>query len=270
MAAHATESLEVAADICDGEGRFQLIQLAPLDVRLRFSCNGLSRWHGGVSFGTAEQFALQAGDRITGVDVVESGIEIRLDGPGDLEQREVRIRICDETGSVLASTESTHNPILIGNLLPGRILLQLDGVCNEQTWAGQWFDGAVSPAGATPIDLVAGERRRIDVVLAPGGLIAGVVLQAGGSAPASVHVAVCSDSGAPLCSWPSYSYDGEFLFNGLADGDYLLKVDLGGGGAWWYPGTYEIDHAAAIGIVDHGAVTGLSWTLPASTAGARR
>ncbi len=269
VTAYVSESRAVSSVFCSADGRFVLVLPFPLDVRLRFDCESTSRWHGGDSFETAAAFALQAGDRLTGVEAVEGGLEIWLEGPGDLVVRSTRIRIRDEAGNILTSEETWQNPIRIGNLEPGRVLLQLDGICDDQAWAGQWYDGAASSADATPIDVAAGERRRLDVSLAPGGRIVGTVLEAGGAEPGSVQVALCDELGEPWCTWPSYAGDGAFDFSGLADGDYYLHAELGGGAVWWYPGSYDFGGAAAVAIVDHGAVMGLSWTLPAPAGGSR-
>ncbi len=267
VAAFSSAAREVADADCDAEGRYVIVQLFPLDVRLRFSCNGTNRWYGGDSFETAAPFALQAGDRLTGVDAVEGGLEIWLDGPGDLAQRQVTVSLADSAGNLLMSTITWRNPVRIGNLEPGRYLLRLDGVCNRQSWAGQWFDGAASPADATPVDVVAGERRRLDVALAPGGSISGMAQGAGGADPGSLWVALCDDRGVPWCQSRSYADDGAFAFAGLADGDYYLNLELDGGVLWWYPGSYDFGGAVALGIVDHSAVTGLTWTLPAPAGG---
>ena len=269
VTAFSSASREVADATCDDDGRFVIVLPFPLDVRLRFSCYGTSRWCGGDSFETADVFALQAGDRLTGVDAVEGGLEIWLDGPGDLVQRTVRFRIYDETGNLLTSNVAGQNPFRIGNLEPGRVLLQLDGVCNGQTWAGQWYEGAASSADATLIDVEAGVRRRLDVILAPGGRISGALLAADGGDPGSVQVALCDERGEPWCSWPSNTHDGAFAFSGLADGDYYLRAELGDGVLWWYPGSFGFGGAASVAIADHGVVTGLSWTLPVPAGGSR-
>jgi len=267
--AFAADSQPVSRDYCDLDGSFEVVLLVPREVRLMFLCAGADRWHGGATFAAATPFALQAGDRVTGIDVVEGGLEIWLDGPGDLVQRQADIEVCDEAGNVLSTSWSSGNPILIGNLLPGRVLLRLNGVCDRQTWAGQWFDGAATPAAATPIEVAAGERRRLDVVLTPGGGIAGVLREADGAIPGSLSMMICDDRGEPLCEEWSYFYDGAFSFSGLADGAYYLKALLIGGAPWWYPGTEDLGSATPIHIVDHGAVTGLSWLLPPDKGGCR-
>lgn len=269
VAAYTTESRQVSFDDCGPDGSFEIVLAIPQDVRLLFYCGGASRWHGGLTFATATNFALQAGDRITGIDVVEGGLEIWLDGPGVMTHHDVDLEVCDEAGNVLMSQSAWHNPIRIGNLLPGRVLLRLDGICERQTWAGQWFDGAASPADATPIEVVAGERRRLDVSLTPGGSIAGAVREADGASPGPVQVTVCDDRGEPLCEQWSYFSGGIFSFVGLADGDYFLKALTDEGSPWWYPGANAFEGAVAVGIVGHAAVTGLSWTLPPDAGGGR-
>ena len=267
--AFAGGAQEVAADYCDDAGNYQLILPVPLEVRLKFSCGSSEQWLGGDTYETATRFALQAGDRVTGIDLVESGIEIWLAGPGMVVNRTVQVWICDEAGNVLASQLTSSNPVLIGMLRPGRVLVQVDGVCNHQTWASQWFDGAASLSGATPIDLAAGERRRLDVMLADGGRITGRVLEADGLDHGSYFVDLCGDRGDPWCSSSQYSGDGSFVYTGLADGEYYMRAKLNGGDLWWYPGTYEFATAVAIGIIDHDDVTGVTWTLPARAGGGR-
>lgn len=269
VTAHASETRTVSEATCDGDGCFVIVLPFPLDVRLRFECNETDRWCGGDSFDAATLFALHAGDRLTGVDEVEGGLEIWLEGPGDLVQRNVRFRIYDETGNLLTSNVAGQNPFRIGNLEPGRVLLQLDGVCDNQAWAAQWYDGAASSADATLIDVEAGVRRRLDVSLAPGGRISGTLLAADGGDPGSFQVELCDERGEPWCSWSPYTVDDAFAFDGLADGDYYLRIELNGDDVWWYPGSYGFGGAAAVTIADHGVVTGLSWMLPAPAGGSR-
>jgi hypothetical protein len=95
------------------------------------------------------------------------------------------------------------------------------------------------------------------------------MLAADGGDPGSVQVVLCDERGEPWCSWASYTVDDAFAFDGLADGDYNLRIELSGDDLWWYPGSYGFDGAAAVTIVDHGAVTGLTWTLPAPAKGGR-
>jgi len=251
---------------CQADGSFTCDIFVPQPVRLQVRSTGGSQWIGGDSFETAQLFDLQPGDRICGVELVESGLGIWLDGPGDLTAHEATASLFDEDGSECWTGNIYNNPAHLCNLRPGRYFLQLDGNCYEQIWVQQWFDGVDSLADATPIELGEGELRRLTMSLVEGGRIEGRVTTAGGPLPWSLDCGLFTDGGEPVCGdwrqWRSCP-DGIFVFAGLSDGEYYLAAEKSSSAPWWYPGTYDFEEACAITIADHG----ISWDVPSNWQG---
>lgn len=255
---------------CDAEGAFTLTLLDPRDVRLRVSIGSVRQWLGGADFATARTFAPAPGAALTGADLVESGLDLHLDGPGDLIVARAALLIRDEAGSDLVLDPVYGARHVVCNLAPGRYYVRVDGLCDGQPWARQWYDGAETAAAATPVDLATGELRRLDFALVTGGRIAGQVLTAAGADPGPLNGQLRDDDGLPLCSFgSSYLANGRFDYRGLPDGDYRLVVAAPGGGPWWYPGTTDFAASTAITIAGHAEVTGLTWRLPGEPGEAR-
>ncbi len=254
---------------CAQDGTFVLGLFTPQDVRLRFVSSGVEQWCGGDSFETASVFPLRPGDHITGVTYVESGIEVRLEGPGHQFEYRAEVFVRDETGREFQRDTVYGNPFVICNLRPGRHYLRLEGLCDDQIWASQWYDGAPGPADAVPIDLQPGELRQVVINLVEGGRISGDLLTHDGDRPEYARIGIHDGAGDPLCGYPSYVEEGVYSFRGLADGDYYLAADLLGDDVWWYPGTTVFAEASAIVISGFGTVSDLDWSLPASTGKAR-
>ncbi len=254
---------------CDGDGAFTLTLLEPRTVRLEVTIDGREQWLGGDTFESARVFAPAAGERLDGADLVESGLDIRLQGPGDWLVQEAEIVVHDDVGAYLGTVPAYGGRRLLSNLSPGRYYVQVDGACPDEVWSPQWFDGAASEATATPIDLSTGELRRLDIALAAGGRIAGDLRTAAGGIPGPVECLLRDVGGTTACLGAMPLAGTRFEFGGLADGDYLLAAMATPGAAWWYPGTSDIAQATTITVTDHAAVTGLSWRLPEEPGKAR-
>jgi hypothetical protein len=259
--AYVDESQMAAVTYCQADGSYSLRFLFPVDVRLEFAHDQITQWYEGDSYANARVFALQPGDHVSGIDVVESGMEVRLEGPGDLAERNVDVLIRDESGREFTPGHMEDNPFAICNLRPGRYYLYVGGACTRQVWAGQWYGGSETPESAAPIDLGVGELRRLEFALTTGGRLAGVFEGAEDEFD-WVDFRLCDALGEPLCADWFYAYGGTFEVSGLADGAYLLATRNYGSAYWWYPGTFDLSQAAAVEIVDHGTVAGLVWTMP--------
>ena len=225
----------------------------------------MDQWVGGESFETAQVFDLQPGDRITDVAVVESGIKVFLNGPGDLVYYRPTFTIRSESGDEFHQDFNWGNPVTINNLKSGRYYLFLEGYCENQRWAHQWYGGTESIEGAVAIDLAEGELRQITMTLIEGGRIEGNLFRASGTRPRKVNYGLFDPAGEPVCSenrqWWLFDH-GVFKFQGLADGEYFLGVRIGGEVIWWYPGTREFTEASPLVIENHATLTEINWTLP--------
>ena len=223
------------------------------------------QWVGGETFETARVFDLRAGDRITGVTVVESGIKVTLDGPGDLAFHWPEITIRAASGEEIYPDLNWENPFTISNLRQGRYYLFLEGYCENAVWAPQWYGGTESFDGAITIDLAEGALNQITMELVQGGRIDGNLLRADGTRPRNIQYGLFDPAGDPICSrynqWRVFD-EGIFRFQGLANGDYYLGVLIGVDEIWWYPGTLEFAAATPLTIENHADLTDMNWLLP--------
>jgi hypothetical protein len=192
-----------------------------------------------------------------------------LNGPGDLIVRQADLIVRDQDGRDITTWTSNGNRRFFGNLRPGRYYVLVDGRCRNQLWAPQWFGGTEDAAMATPIDLVAGELRRIEMALVTGGRIAGELLTAAGERPDRTYCRLSDADGVPLCAANLTLTDGFFDYTGLPDGVYHLAVPQSGGVMWWYPGTTDFAQATGLTISGHAVVTDLTWRLPGADREAR-
>jgi len=255
----------ISDDLCGQDGSFRLVFLIPQRVRLgleRSSWEQTYNWFGGASFETATVFDLQPGDRLRDVTLSISSLRVLLDGPGNRIEHRGELAVRDETGSTV-ELDLTSNPILIWNLRAGRYWIEaVCGCSSGQNWVPQWYEGADDLESATPVDLAEGELREITFHLTEGGgRISGTVLAPDGTPAEGVYCYLVEADGYSCSPHPLSS---PFEFKHLLDGEYLLAAvthpdsdDL-----WWYPGTSNRSNAVRISILEHGTVSGLTWSLP--------
>jgi hypothetical protein len=218
---------------------------------------------GGADQAAARVFDIRPGDRLTGVDLVGSGIALRLSGPGEFSDHDPAYILRTEDG-VQIDFPSSYGGKALCNLAPGRYYLGADGTCANQPWAPMWFGGSEDFAGATPIDLATGELRAITLDLVTGGRIEGRLQDAAGANLTSAWYRLCDLDGNPLCRSISSSLNGRLVLPGLADGSYLV-FGLGDGVAGsFYPGVQDPAAATPIVIADHGLATDIIWRAPAA------
>lgn len=244
---------------CDVNGFYRLDLLLPEPVRLRSSCGALIRWFGGDTVGDATLHDLQPGDDLTAVNQSAGVLRVRFDGPGDLVENEALAFMREEDGTETVLDLSPQNPLVVGNLRPGRIQLFVAGGCAGQPWQPQWYDGAQGVEDATFLDIVDGQVTDVAMTLTAGGTISGTLSYTGD--PWSMSIALRGVDGGRICPTTVRPRNGKFELPGLPDGDYRLALYLGSS-PWWYPGTWSLNEAALLSIVDGGTVSGLVWPLP--------
>lgn len=261
----ASDSNRAGGTNCSSDGTFELVTPVEGEVRFRSECGGVEQWFGGDSFETAQVFDLVAGDRIAGLSLVESGISLQFDGPGDQVNHVADVSILDESGTEYFSRFYWRSPIVINNLKPGLNYIYVSGHCSAESWAPQWYQGAEGLEGATPIDLAEGEMRSVIMELEAGAGIEGAILKPDGTQPNRAYVAVFDLEGRPLCFawdlWGSFD-DGLYYLRGLADGSYYLAtlyLDV----PLWYPGTWDLSEAVPLTIENATSLTGINIQRPA-------
>jgi hypothetical protein len=259
-------------------------------VKLVVRQHGVAYWVGGPSFAAATTFALEPGQSITGVEIVQSGLRIDVDGPSPYLAG-AAFELYDATGRELVTTAvvriGQEGQIGIANLWPGRYLLRvrhehgfIDGFASSSedrpSWRPQWFDRATDVAGAQWLEIgQAGQVVPIRLTLERGGVISGSVeLPFDGDRSYGYVYATAADNFSTLDRAFAWSSQGNptFAVTGLADGDYKLGVcptelvgDEGGpppDATVWYPGTMDWAAAGTFTIVDGGTLADVVLRLP--------
>ena len=191
---------------------------------------------------------------------VESGLKVRLEGPGATLEHSGDISVRDEEGTLYNTNFSRDSVVFLSNLRPGRYYLFIDGICHDQVWAPRWFGGGASFASAAPIDLVPGEMLTVTLDLEEGGRLDGGVLAPPGLDDVVQGYQLFDSAGEKICysrSWPG----GGMHYSGLPDGAYLMAAVIGYSGPWYYPGTWDEDLARPVVILDNSQAT-IEWNLP--------
>lgn len=275
MTAYSADSVSVGEVYCDLGGTYKLITLNPQPVRLASKYSGdVSWWIGGDSYAEATVFDLAPMDEVTGVDIEVAGFQLVLEGPGNFISHELYVLLLDEAGRTVTESQYYGNPVSICSLRPGRYFLKVDGYCQQQTWAPQWYSGATMQGDAVPIVLEAGEFRQLEMQLVTAGRISGEMRAADGSLAPIDNLGLFDAEGDDLCNdYRNFRdfQDGRFTFGGLADGPYFmgLKQWSNGYSVWWYPGTWEFSEATPLVIEGGAEVSGLTWPMPPTEGGIR-
>lgn len=243
------------------DGTFLVHVLVARSVRLRVDFFGVPQWVGGDTFDAATVFALQPGQHVEGVSVVESGIQCELTYSGGEPVTGAGLIVRDESGRTLAVNPSSRNPVFIPNLRPGRYFVYTYGSCqfDGQTWATQWYEDAESYETATPIDLPPGQLVPISISLVEGASIEGTLVKPDGQ-PTGGPIWVTGPEGIQLCGRYTYQ-DGAFALHGFGNGDYYIATRFLDE-TWWYPGTLRFELAEPIKIRDRASVRGVELRLP--------
>lgn len=246
---------------CEDDGTFRLDLITPEPLRLRAGVESIEQWFGGDSFENATVFDLQPGLHLDGINLTGGGLRVSFDGPGDLVRNEASVLVVEENGAEHLINNSSANPLVIENLRPGRVRLQVLGGCVRQRWQMQWYGGGASADEATWLDIVTGQLLDVSLTLATGGAITGTLVSTNNRDLYGMAVALHDLDGHRLCPNTLTMRDGQLDLPGIGDGDYLLGLYLSST-PWWYPGTWARSEAVPVSIVDGGTVSGLVWPLP--------
>jgi hypothetical protein len=270
------DSMRVASVGADSSGAFEFMLFASGGVRLLTRIGQFSTWLGGETFGAAAEFELVAGQEISGLTVLDSGIWGRIVEPGGQNPGTVAVVfLTDEYGDPLGKPERSADgifrfpnlPLGIYHLYVGQsIVFRPDhpwpGTVRA-IWFPQWYDRANSFSMATPLELRSeGEGFHLVVPLEEGGRILGSVADAFGAPVGGAYLRCTRDTTSDnLFSHLTTRGDGSFTIAALPDGRYKVGAFGYYGQTTWYPGTADWDSAGAITIEDHQEVTDLEIVL---------
>jgi hypothetical protein len=147
------DSSNVQATFTDelGAWRVQLHRAGPVKVLVRQS-GDFDQWIGGSSFASATVYDLQPGQSVSGVDLVQSGLQIEVDT--NLGGYSMQLDFTDaNTGRSLYSTNVYSDyDVGLANLRPGSYRLHAQPGYTG-TWQPQWYDRVQSPEAATPVTI---------------------------------------------------------------------------------------------------------------------
>jgi 5-hydroxyisourate hydrolase-like protein (transthyretin family) len=106
----------------------------------------------------------------------------------------------------------------------GEYLLQFNSY--EGGYLQQWYDGSTTQKDAKPV-VISKEHgtKKLDVVLARGGSISGVVKNPGGIGVAGVRVYAVESATGEKSQWAISSETGFYIINGLASGKFRVTAD---------------------------------------------
>jgi hypothetical protein len=236
-------------------------------IRLRVYVRGASRWIGGDSFESADEFVIGSGVTVNVDPHIVGGIFCRLVGDEDWKPYSARVVVYEtDLSEGHSSPVRDDGTIPYLNDPPGTYLLGVEPI-ESSPWRPQWYDRSNTVEGATPVVLTSQEElMEIDFILELGGKIRGRVLDIDG-APApqvDLHVSVRN---TPWYFWEitKTGWDGTFLIEGLPDGDIAIAAQNPGSSyssqRTWYPGVRDSDSAQVITIEDASEVDGIEWQL---------
>ena len=262
----------VAAD-----GRFDAKTFFPGPVKLLVRQYGIDQWIGGRTFEDASVFQLEAGRTISGIELVQSGMQVEI---GGLYPRvgAAWFRLYDAT-TLAPAAASLAQPwynltVALPNLRPGTYRMYIEPHSfGSQWWAPQWFDRANNSASGATITIGReGEVVPISVVLEKGGTIAGAVHEAEGVTGDYSLYLTRADDPAPSSRTYAWSLNLGFRFEGLPDGDWKVGAsrlspsnpysDTPPAETVWFPGTTDWQAAGIIPIRNFGDVTSIDIVMP--------
>jgi hypothetical protein len=266
--------------ILGDEGTFGTDLHLPGPVKVRITHHGVEKWVGGDNFTEATEHQIEAGQTVSGVDLVRGGISMEVVSEEFPSMGDADVRLYDPADMSLVSVAEYINHFSnshygIGNLDPGTYLLYLKARSyrpGSVHWRPQWYDRAAEAGLATPVTIsAAGDVVDIEVNLEKGGSLTGGYNEDLEDENWRRVVAFRVDDSADSYSdffFPEH--DGVFKIYGLPDGDFKLgefstDVDWEVGGpipveARWYGGsTWE--EATVITIEDAADLTGFVWEI---------
>jgi len=259
------------------DGSFAIDVYLPGSVKVEVTQWGISQWVGGPDFDEATVYDLQAGQTITGVDLIQSGIHFFIE-PYEENPGSAEIKLYDPvsleplSGSSSLSIASRH--VAIPNLWPGEFLILVTPtpwMMGNAKWRPQWFDReSVANQARTITITTAGEVVGLDLILETGGVISGMVENEDGSMPFYQIVITPADEFSPWARRQILGLTGEYSMVGLPDGDFKVGIlppfyhegDIPDTGVTWYPGTSDWETAGVVEIRDASVVTGVDFFIP--------
>ncbi|WP_353712913.1 carboxypeptidase regulatory-like domain-containing protein [Arthrobacter sp. K5] len=252
------------------EGVYSASGLAAGSYKLWFSDytnTSVPQWYGGNDQGSATALTVEAGQQLTGIDVVlakGASISGRITAPVGVDIKAVSVYAHGAGGyggSRWASVGEDGSYKFTG-LAAGSYKIQF--IANSSGALEQWYGGAVSSDTATAVVLTAEEDRTgINAVLVKGASISGKVTAPAGVDLASVSISVHKAAQHSYSGYGQISPDGNYAVRGLPAGTYKLEFNTYNSGAakQWYSGAATFETATPVSVDSGQDLTGIDDTL---------
>lgn len=257
-----------ATTLTDANGQYRLAGLEPGDYRVRFKPLGdlAGQW-----FDSADEkvnatvLNLAVGQSRSGVDATlrkARTIGGTVTDPDGNPVADVRVEVLTR-GSLQTRdvTRTDAQGAFVTHDLPvGSYVVYLRPT-SPTTLASQWYDKSQTSAGATPVDIVAGQSTTITAELEPGAQISGQVTGPGGQPLAGIFVSA-GRNGEDYRSAHT-GPDGRYNITGLTAGDYQVEF-LAEGQDYlgeWYDNQESAETANKVTLTPGEQVTGIDAEL---------
>lgn len=260
----------------DRDGRFDLRQSIPGPVKVLVEHDGIVQWVGGRSFSEAQTFELAPSGTVSGVQVVQSALQIEIQ-TGDVGG--ANLRLYDASTLSLAfewlRAYTGASTLTMPNLLPGHYLMHIEPrFSGSASWIPQWYDRASTAAAATPIGIDhPGQIVPVSIALELGATVTGTVYDSADPMDTYFIYITRADDPARWGDTVVWSSRPSYRFNGVPDGAWKI-------GAWrrvsgsnvpdeppadtvWFPSTIGWNAATPITVVDHADVADVDIVIPA-------
>ncbi|KQR12076.1 carboxypeptidase regulatory-like domain-containing protein [Cellulomonas sp. Leaf334] len=221
-------------------------------------------YYGGTSWQTATTLPIAARAELTGMDVVMpkaavvTGRLLRAGAPVDLGT----VTFTSATDGSSTTTGTTTDGTFTKSLVPGTYIVRFDGPYNSGTTT-QYWQGASTQAGATPLVLTSGQSTPLgDVTLIDGAAIAGTVTDAAGAPVAGASVWVTAPTGGSAQATTDAT--GSYRASGLTAGDYKVQFSGPSGSllrSEYYDDAQQWMDADAVTSTGTGTVSGIDAEL---------
>jgi hypothetical protein len=156
-----------SSSFAGSDGVYSVGGLAPGKYRVEFSSlcvlspgGFVSQWFDGkTSRGQATPVAVASGKSTTGIDAVlsaDGGISGSVRASGVLKAGVCVLAFPKAGGTPTVGVSGVKGSYLIKGLSPGQYVVEFTGGCGVASYRTQWFNGAASRGGATPVKVTAG------------------------------------------------------------------------------------------------------------------
>lgn len=233
--AYSSENERVTYDYTGSDGTYELDELQPGEVRLKFvNYDGsyLTEWYeDAVDYASATPITVVLSETISNVDayIQLGGVITGTIRDADTNQPVPGVFVeaySSEDERVAYDYADSNGVYVVEGLEAGDIRLQFADTYNS-VYFSEWYDDAETYALATPISIAPNQTiPNIDAAIQRGGELSGTVFTSGGMPITDTRVYVYTSTQSTYSieqDYISVSDQGQYRFDGLATGTYFLE-----------------------------------------------